>query len=632
MHSARVRAVMNDDEIYESGSSGATRNDTGNDIYFSVIDVASGDVLVEPSKLFTRLGQSDEELRFGTSIEDDTVYDAAAELEGGRTYRLEIIGRSDGYALDLITVNDGSPLVDLEVLETPVTEPEPEPEPEPTPEPPAVPAPVENTQPVALNDRVEVDHNTSIVVDVLSNDSDADGDPLKVIDVSYGGDTAIVEIANGGIRVNPLSSATEERVETIVYTVSDGNGGSDTGILRVDVAAAVVEAPAEPEPEPAPLPDPEPVPEPTPIPEPETLTAKDDVATTDYNQQIFVDVLANDASAQGQSLKLTNVVYDGDTAIVSIRDGKVLVNPLRKETESRVEEIVYTVENAAGDTATATLRVQVNAIDDTPDPVDEIVGQSGQVTVNQLNADQWHSVSFDQPLDNPSVVMSPLSLNGGQAAHARVRNVTETGFEFQIEEWSYLDQIHDTETISWIAVEQGAHTLNDGSVVQAGASTLGQNSADFAFADAFVAAPIVLGQVASEKDATPVNDRVFDVTAEGFGAILQEEQALRQDGVGPTSEDFHWIAFEDGVHQSFATTYDFVNSDPTSVSLNGEVGDAVFAEIQTGQGGDTGSLRFVSQSGDQLQAFIQEEQSFDAELTHSFKEIGFVQVDEFLFS
>jgi hypothetical protein len=54
-----------------------------------------------------------------------------------------------------------------------------------------------------------------------------------------------VSIKNDKIKVNPLSAATEDRVETIVYTVSDGKGGTDTAKLKVNVG--LVEAPAQPD-------------------------------------------------------------------------------------------------------------------------------------------------------------------------------------------------------------------------------------------------------------------------------------------------------------------------------------------------------------------------------------------------
>src|SRR6056297_2498672 len=84
--------------------------------------------------------------------------------------------------------------------------------------------------------------------------------------------------------------------------------------------------------------------------------------------------------------------------------------------------------------------------------------EAGQITVFQENASEWHSVSFAQNIEDARVVMGPLSFNGSEPATVRVRNVSEQGFEFQIDEWEYLDGFHLTETVSWLAMSEGTHT------------------------------------------------------------------------------------------------------------------------------------------------------------------------------
>ena len=64
--------------------------------------------------------------------------------------------------------------------------------------------------------------------------------------------------------------------------------------------------------------------------------------------------------------------------------------------------------------------------------------------------------------------MGTLSFNGGHPSTVRVKNVQPTSFDVHIQEWSYLDTWHTTETISYIVVEAGHFTLPDGSVYDAG--------------------------------------------------------------------------------------------------------------------------------------------------------------------
>ncbi len=94
----------------------------------------------------------------------------------------------------------------------------------------------------------------------------------------------------------------------------------------------------------------------------------------------------------------------------------------------------------------------------------EVIGYSSVETVKQSSSNAWTSVSFNSALDNPSVVMGPLTFNGHQPATMRVRDVTDTGFQFQVDEWDYLDGGHIRETVSWLAVESGVHELANGAV------------------------------------------------------------------------------------------------------------------------------------------------------------------------
>ncbi|MFK7764038.1 MAG: DUF5060 domain-containing protein, partial [Roseobacter sp.] len=75
---------------------------------------------------------------------------------------------------------------------------------DPTPPPPPTD---DNLAPVAVDDSAETEQNQTILVDVLANDSDPDGNTLSLVDVSYNGTTSVVSIENGKIKVNPLSAA-----------------------------------------------------------------------------------------------------------------------------------------------------------------------------------------------------------------------------------------------------------------------------------------------------------------------------------------------------------------------------------------------------------------------------------------
>jgi VCBS repeat-containing protein len=83
------------------------------------------------------------------------------------------------------------------------------------------------------------------VIDVLSNDSDPAGDldPLSVISVEASGLVGIVELVDGTISYDPAGrfeslAEGQSLTESFTYTISDGDGGSDTGTVSVAITGA----------------------------------------------------------------------------------------------------------------------------------------------------------------------------------------------------------------------------------------------------------------------------------------------------------------------------------------------------------------------------------------------------------
>lgn len=124
LHSARIKSTMNNSDRYHNGkdASDGERTDTGNDAYVSVVNVETGDVVQDPIKLFTGLGGADRTLKFGTTFDANHKKSAASfDLEADVLYRLEITGRSDGYVLESLVLNEGKRLLDDDLPESPRT-------------------------------------------------------------------------------------------------------------------------------------------------------------------------------------------------------------------------------------------------------------------------------------------------------------------------------------------------------------------------------------------------------------------------------------------------------------------------------------------------------------------------------
>ncbi|HYC74695.1 RHS repeat domain-containing protein [Brevundimonas sp.] len=90
-----------------------------------------------------------------------------------------------------------------------------------------------NAAPVAIDDTASTTVSLSQSIFVLSNDTDANGHTLTVTGVSNvtGGSATI---PSGGGYVDYMAPATAGSY-SFTYTVSDGHGGTDTGLVTVEV-------------------------------------------------------------------------------------------------------------------------------------------------------------------------------------------------------------------------------------------------------------------------------------------------------------------------------------------------------------------------------------------------------------
>jgi hypothetical protein len=90
-----------------------------------------------------------------------------------------------------------------------------------------------NDAPVARNDAASVVRGGSVTIAVLANDTDVDGDVLKVVAVTQGAKGAAVLNANGTVTYTPGPSFTT--TDSFTYTISDGKGGTATATVVIRV-------------------------------------------------------------------------------------------------------------------------------------------------------------------------------------------------------------------------------------------------------------------------------------------------------------------------------------------------------------------------------------------------------------
>ncbi|MEE8601065.1 beta strand repeat-containing protein, partial [Euzebya tangerina] len=196
---------------------------------------------------------------------------------------------------------------------------------------------VANAAPDATDDTAAVPFDTATPIDVLANDADANGDTLVVAGVTgvVGGSVAI------GADGTPVFTPDTDFVGTggFTYTVSDGNGGTDTAAVTVTVANA----------------DP---------------IAVDDSASTAADTPVVVTVLDNDSDPNGTPLTVSIVEAPGGGSALVDGAGNVTVTP----PSGFVGEYVVTYQVSDGDGGTDTATITVTVANATPDAQDDTAG------------------------------------------------------------------------------------------------------------------------------------------------------------------------------------------------------------------------------------------------------------------
>mgnify|MGYP000247609416 CR=1 FL=1 len=210
--------------------------------------------------------------------------------------------------------------------------------------------------PVAVADSVSLDEDSSTVIDVLGNDSDPDDDldPSSVNIVSLP--------SNGTVNVDPVSGAItytpDENYngpDSFQYTVQDDEGNtSNPATVSIDVNP-VAESPI----------------------------AEDDAISTDEDNAIEINVLANDNDPDGE-LDPTTVIITSQPShgTVSVDPSSGAVTYVPDQDYNGPDSFQYTVEDDEGNTSNpATVSITVDPVADPPVAVDDVVTTDEDVAI-----------------------------------------------------------------------------------------------------------------------------------------------------------------------------------------------------------------------------------------------------------
>lgn len=256
------------------------------------------------------------------------------------------------------------------------------------------------------------------------------------------------------------------------------------------------------------------------------------------------------------------------------------------------------------------------------------IGEVGQVVRDQTTGGDWYTVNLNNTYSDPVVVMRGLSYNGSDPTHLRVRNVTSTSFEWQMEEWDYCDGPHTTETCPYMVIESGVYTLEDGTIIQAGLDSSTHTWTSITFSQAFSSTPCLITGVASQNDAAACITRSRSLSSTGFQIKVQEEEA----GGAHGKEQVAWIAIEpgSGTNNSVAflagQTSNSVTHNWYTIPFSPAFSQApiFLCHDDTYDGGNTCGTRFRNLGASLVQVMIEEEKSNDSEINHTTERVSYV--------
>ncbi|HGS5783083.1 TPA: tandem-95 repeat protein, partial [Vibrio parahaemolyticus] len=181
-------------------------------------------------------------------------------------------------------------------------------------------------------DSARVVEDTPTIIKVLGNDTFEGDDKVVSLDTNNGP-------ANGTVSINPDGSVTYtpndnyHGTDSFTYIVTSG-GVSESTTVNVDVTP-VNDAPV----------------------------AKDDIATTQEDTAVTIDVLSNDTDVDGDKLSIQSATVPEAQGKVEIVDGKLVFTPA--ENFNGDAEITYTVTDGEL-TDEAKVTVTVNPVNDVP--------------------------------------------------------------------------------------------------------------------------------------------------------------------------------------------------------------------------------------------------------------------------
>jgi VCBS repeat-containing protein len=238
-----------------------------------------------------------------------------------------------------------------------------------------------NDSPIAIGDTAATDEDTAVIINVLDNDTDIDGDELSVVSASSPNGIVVIN-SDGTLTFTPNKDFNGEA--TINYVISDGNGGTS----NADVSVTVTPDNAD------------------------TVLNDDSISVTEDSNAVG-NVLSNDVE-DDSPLTVVEFTIDGvtgsfnagDTVVLSggeftlNQDGSYVFEP-NENWHGQVPTVTYTTNT--GDTAD--LSIEVTPVDDPSKLVKD------SITIDEDTVANGNVLANDSDVDS-SLLVATFQING----------------------------------------------------------------------------------------------------------------------------------------------------------------------------------------------------------------------------
>lgn len=357
--------------------------------------------------------------------------------------------------------------------------------------------------------------------------------------------------------------------------------------------------------------------------------------------QLEVRLSDNSAPAYTVAVEDLGTAFDRRVALTyraASADQQLIVRYMQVRSGGNITLQAATLQSSWAKTASATAEAPIGTnLAGSPQSADsagvETTGPAieiGEVEINQ----EWQRIELQRAFNDPIVVVKALSAYDTEPAVVRVDAIDSKGFWIRVQEWDYLDDAHDLETVSYMVVERGRHELADGTQIEAGSLETGVTQAfqRQSFSATFEEAPVVFAAVTSFNESDAVTARLHNVDSDGFDVGLREQEANVQLHL---PERIDYIAWEvssgvvDGLRYEVGRTGTNVSQSAYNLvyGTTFQRAPVLVADMQTTYENDTAALRWQNLNVESVDLWVQEEQSHDPEVTPVPEDVGYFVAD-----